>query len=464
MACNQELRRTVHGVVRKITVAKEQDIYFLNTTDWCQLLVVHVSDEHCEWGFAWPDNGKLEGLARIDIQQQDRHSTVFIVRSRQSSTPISPTRSQLCQQQVTDTISIPSSPPCQQQFAPTTLASPPTNPVSPLRQQSMPALAKCLLLPALCPFLIFFSPLVIVAVLILLCIIFWVGVVILLDLFLGPEHKTFVQAHDTTTPSPAPSANNLAPQDVGSSDGDILPANLTSAAHKLAIHLSRRNCSTAKYVKALPNHAIELVTAIWPHVRSLDIHDDMHTGLDDASIAGLLKGPIWQLDHVALTDNALGLRSISALVQTPQLQSVMLSNCNLDDQAVQKLVSASWPNLTQLDLAQNAIGTKGVMYLVQGKWQKLSALTLHGIDMNRSAVAVLMNANWPRLSFLALDITLACSEIFDLLSLDFDRADTSTSYSLLVPRNLKYRFYDYFPEQPPDMQTWPELDSVMFAS
>ena len=467
LACNQELRRTVHGLVRKVTVANEQDIYFLSKAHWPQLVVVHVSEEvFC--GFFWPSNSKLELLARIDVMQHDSNSTAFIVRTRQSAASTSPAQSHACQQQFAHSTSILSSPPCQQQLAATTLASPTIQPITSLRQQSVWVLAQCLLLLAFCPILIFFFPLLIFAVLLLLCISFWVGIVILLNQCWGPERKTLVQASETAVSSLALSADRFSPQDDdddnGEHDKDMIPANLTAAAHKLAIQISRSNEKqiTAEDAEelplTLPKHAIEMVTAILPYVQSLRLC----TKLDDASIAGLLEGPFFKLDYVYLSRSALGLRSVSALVQTSQLRSVSLSNCNLDDKAVQKLLSASWPNLLGLDLSRNAIGTAGVTYLAECKWQKLSRLNLQETDMDCLAVANLMNGDWPRLCILTLDISSACSGVFELLSLDFDSADTSTSLSLLVPRNNTYDGYD-FPEQPPDMLTWPKLNHVAFC-
>ena len=129
--------------------------------------------------------------------------------------------------------------------------------------------------------------------------------------------------------------------------------------------------------------------------------------------------------------------------------------CGLDKQALDKLVTASWPNLHVLDLSGNDFGGFDVTCLAKGNWQKLSILKMRGIDLDHHSVAELMKADWPNLGFLTLDISVACFDVYSLLSLAFDNADTSSETLIKLPRSISA-------DLPSNMVVWPRLRTVTF--
>ena len=453
LACNRELRHTIHSLAHKVTVMNEQDLGLLLKSSWRQLTVVYMPNGL--WcGLLWPEDAKLELLARIHLQGQDKGSTIFVVRQRQTTAAACPLQPPPCQQQLITTMS----PPIQL-----------SNRALPLSQQSLSTLEQILvplvlLVPGPCLFcvLLFFGlTQFIFGVFLAQVIVFVVLLLFLVDCFTNRAAQTSVDDGETMMSSMScPAADRSESQDQESGNKELPPVRLTSAAHRLALQgqTSNMKARPAKRVENVPGtrlkHAVQLMTDIGTDIHSIDMHS---TALDDASIAQLLTGAVPQLFQMALTANVLGLRTMSVMVQADKLMILSLADNNLDDYAVQKIVTASWPELVILDLSGNVFGAKGIAHLAQGSWQMLRCLQLAGIQGDYLAVAAMMKADWPDLNQLTLDISLACTEVLALLSLAFDSADTSKHQILTVPRQ------NHAGLQTTAWTPWPNLHKVLFS-
>lgn len=91
--------------------------------------------------------------------------------------------------------------------------------------------------------------------------------------------------------------------------------------------------------------------------------------------------------------------------QLPNLQSLNLSICGLDDLAIQWLIEGAWPRLEDLDLSTNHLDTRAVKYLVKGNWVSLKHLTLVDSKYDSHAIDELLKGKWPSLMCLSIDLT-----------------------------------------------------------
>ena len=87
---------------------------------------------------------------------------------------------------------------------------------------------------------------------------------------------------------------------------------------------------------------------------------------------------------------------------------------------------------------------------------KLAAAEWSRSILDHHAVAELMKADWPLLRCLKLDISAACPDVYSLLRLLFDNADTQCERSLVLPRQINA-------DLPANMVTWPRLHRVHFG-
>ena len=384
MACDRELRQAVKGLARKVTLAHKQDLDLLTQHNWPNLTVIHLLADTAEYSFRWPQ-GKLELMATVRLKQHNSRSTVFLIRVKHVS----------------------------------------------LRQElnwlalAMPFSILGLVL------LVLFCMSAIVSVVLTTCIIRELlkpGS----NLVLGKQ-QTQARKGDALDASSAASLQAAPTMDA------YKRALIKAKGHQMQFMATGKLGSGVTEVK----HAAMLMTDMGSDLTEMTLHC---TSLGDASIAQMLTGPFPDLQYLVLGHNQLGLTETSRLVQatSTKLRYLTLAYCFLDAQAVQRLVTASWPHLCSLDLVGNALDSSAIKYLAMGKWPKLDFLTLAGFELDYIGLVVLTQVDWPWLGSLFLDISAACCEVFVLLNLDYKSADTASSWTLKMPRQLMRRRHQGF--------------------
>ena len=114
------------------------------------------------------------------------------------------------------------------------------------------------------------------------------------------------------------------------------------------------------------------------------------------------------LNVLNLSDNrSMRAAAVRHLVQAqlPDLQSLNLSMCGLDDLAIQWLIEGAWPRLQDLDLSTNHLDTTVMKYLVKGNWALLKHLTLIDNKYDSHAIEELLKGKWHSLMCLSIDLT-----------------------------------------------------------
>ena len=153
-----------------------------------------------------------------------------------------------------------------------------------------------------------------------------------------------------------------------------------------------------------------LVTGNWRGLTCLDIGEN---NISSADVSKLAKGG-WQLKSLCLRQSYFGGFAASMITAASgltglvackwaQLQEVNLSDCSLVCSAMPTLLEANWPAFLRIDIFCNVIGPKGLKTLLQAKWPLLESLRMSKCGLDIEAVGHLVQGNMPCLT--ALDIS-----------------------------------------------------------
>ncbi len=128
-------------------------------------------------------------------------------------------------------------------------------------------------------------------------------------------------------------------------------------------------------------------------------------GLGAMALLNFAQADWSRLKYLDLSRNCrMGAAAIRHLVQAqlPDLRGLSLSECGLDDLAIQWLIEGVLQNL---DLSTNHLDTRAVKYLAKGNWATLKHLTLINSNYDSQAIEELLKGNWHSLMCLSIDLT-----------------------------------------------------------
>ena len=137
----------------------------------------------------------------------------------------------------------------------------------------------------------------------------------------------------------------------------------------------------------------------WPQLQYLRFSNSSH--LDSESLSHLLYLSL--VKEITIVDCFLDAAALQTLsTGWSQLQCVVLTNNQLDGNALAPLPQANWPHLCDLDLNIITLGLAGVQHLVSFSWPHLRSLTLRHTNVDVPALQSLAHGKWPVLEYLNL--------------------------------------------------------------
>lgn len=136
----------------------------------------------------------------------------------------------------------------------------------------------------------------------------------------------------------------------------------------------------------------------WPQLQYLRFSNSSH--LDSESLSHLLYLSL--VKEITIVDCFLDAAALQTLsTGWPQLQCIVLTNNQLDGNALAPLPQANWPHLCDLDLNIITLGLAGVQHLVSCSWPHLRSLTLRQANVDVPALQSLAHGRWPVLEYCA---------------------------------------------------------------
>ena len=133
-----------------------------------------------------------------------------------------------------------------------------------------------------------------------------------------------------------------------------------------------------------------------------------NAGLGAAAFLNFAQADWSCLTSLNLSENrSMRAAAVRHLVQAhfPNLRSLKLSDCGLDDLAIQWLIEGVWPILEELDFSINHLDTRAVKYLAKGNWAALMHLRRDNNKYDSQATEELPKGNWHSLLSLTIDLT-----------------------------------------------------------